>query len=154
MTLTVGTDSYCTLAEAEAYMGLLTFKDAWASAGDPAKEAALKQSAVLLDTLTWKGIRTDQSQAMAWPREGVVDLDGYELAPDAIPARLKHAQAELALRLLSEDRTADAGALVPESLSLGSLTVSGLRQQIIPAFVRSLVREYLASSGMIQAVRG
>lgn len=154
MALTVGTDSYCTLAEAETYMGTLTFKSAWTGT-DAAKEAVLKQAARLLDTLRWKGVRTSSTQAMQWPREGVLDRDGYYVENDAYPTQIKNAQAELALRLISEDRTADSGAIVPESLTVGSLRIDKLRRTVIPPSVLELCREFLAAgSGTVLAERG
>jgi len=151
MTLTVGTDTYASLAEAEAYMATLTFKDAWGSA-DPAKEAALKQAARLLDTLNWKGTRATQAQSMAWPRVDVVDRDGYEV--EGIPAALKNAQAEFALRLMAEDRTADAGALAPQAMTIGSLQISDLRRSVFPPSVLELARDFLRASGGVLVVRG
>ena len=62
--------------EAEAYVATLTFKGAWATAGDPAKEAALMQASELLGQLVWKGLRSSQAQALAWPRK---DSDGNAL---------------------------------------------------------------------------
>ena len=78
--------SYASLTEAEAYMATLVHKDAWTEATDPAKEAALQQATRLLDTLTWKGRKATAEQALAWPRTGVTDRDGYEVDPAAIPA--------------------------------------------------------------------
>ena len=156
MSLTPGTDTYASLAEAEAYMATLIFKDAWASAsGDPAKESALKQAGRLLDTLlNWKGTKATGNQSMAWPRVGVFDRDGYAIASDAIPAQIKNAQCEFALRLLAEDRAGDAGGLAPESLKVGSLEITGLKRQVIPPSVTELCRELLKGGGSTRLVRG
>lgn len=155
MALTVGTDTYATLAEANAYAGTLTFCPAeWTGAQDTAKEAALKQAALVLDTLSWRGQRATYAQVMAWPRVGVEDADGYSV-DGTTPAALKTAQAELAVRLIAEDRTADAGALVPDTLKVGSLQIDRLKHSMLPPLVLALVRPFLRSSGgMVGGVRG
>lgn len=155
MALTPGTDTYATLAEANDYAGSLPFPGDWATASDAAKENALKTAARWLDTLQFRGIRSTSAQVLAWPRSGVWDADGYQVAADAVPTIIKTAQAELALRLLSDDRAADAGGLAPETLKLGSLELGKMRHQIIPASVLVMLRPYLAStSGMVGGRRG
>lgn len=179
MTLTIvatagdaSANAYCTLAEAEAYVATLVWAEDWAGKTDEQKKAAIINGARLLDTLRWRGVRSSQAQAMAWPRcagntpvrfdgltvaaEGyLLDRDGYEVASDTIPNQVKNANAEFALRLLGEDRSADAGGLAPDRVKLGQLEVSGLRRRMVPASVRDLVREFLeADSGFVPAVRG
>ena len=145
--------SYASLAEAEAYMATLVHKDAWAGT-DQTKEAALQQATRLLDTLAWKGRKATAAQALAWPRTGVTDRDGYEVDPATIPVALRNACAEFAFRLLGEDRAADAGGLAPASLQVGSLNVSGLRRQVFPASVLEMVRDLREAGGCLQVVRG
>ena len=146
--------SYASLAEAEAYMLTLVHKDDWTAGTDPTKEAALQQATRLLDTLTWKGRKATAAQALAWPRTGVTDRDGYEVDPATIPVALRNACAEFAFRLLGEDRAADAGGLAPASLQVGSLNVSGLRRQVFPASVLEMVRDLREAGGCLQVVRG
>lgn len=101
MALTVGTDTYATLAEAEAYASGRG-NAAWTAATDTQKEFALKEAAVYLDTsYVWKGSITSDSQVMSWPRKEVKDKEGRSIANDAIPARLKDAQTEMAFLRLS-----------------------------------------------------
>lgn len=148
------TNSYASLAEAEAYMLTLVHKDDWTAGTDPTKEAALQQATRLLDTLTWKGRKATAEQALAWPRTGVVDREGYEVSATTIPAALRNACAEFAFRLLGEDRAADAGGLAPASLQVGSLNVSNLRRRVFPASVLELVADLREAGGCIQMVRG
>jgi len=167
-------NSYITLAEAEAYVETLCFSEAWTGKTDPQKNAAIVSATRLLDTLRWVGMRSAQDQALAWPRmapwtvdpfiranlsPGVGDLlmlmdgDGYYVPTDEIPVKVKNATCELALRLLGEDRTADAGALAPSRVKIGSLEIEGIKAQRIPAFVRSMVKEFLSPVGL-EGVRG
>lgn len=166
----VDANCYCSLAEAEAYVATLSFATDWAVT-DEAKKAAIITAARWLDTLRWKGIRSAQAQAMQWPRCGeyavqfidltvagtgyLLDRDGYQIPTDTIPTAIKNANAEMALRLLAEDRAADAGALVPSSLKLGSLDVQGLKRHLFPPSVLELCDWLLeVAPGQARLVRG
>lgn len=152
MTLTPGTDTFCTLNEAETYMATLTFKAAWtAASGDPAKEAALKQAARLMGALSWKGRRATADQLLAWPRYGVVDEDGYLIDSTTTPVSVKNANAEFALRLLAKDRAADKSY----SISVGSIKTPDKARALVPPSVYDLIRRFLASSpGNVKVERG
>lgn len=79
---------------------------AWASASTAEQEAALRRGAEYLDAvylLRWKGAKATSGQAMQWPRIDVVDSSDYSISSSILPVPLKRANAELALRALSED---------------------------------------------------
>lgn len=96
MALVVGTDTYVTLAAADAY-ALARAWTAWASATDEVKEAALRTAATYLDqSYEWNGSISDIEQVQAWPRMEVTDREGRELASDAVPSAVENAQIELA----------------------------------------------------------
>jgi len=122
MTLTVGTDTYATLAEADAYASARSWTD-WAALTDPQKEARLIEAAVYLDTsYEWKGSIADDAQVMSWPRVEVYDKEGRLVDSASYPTRLKHAQIELA-RLATEmlvvnDSQGQVTALTAGSVSL------------------------------------
>lgn len=102
--------SYVSVADATTYHAAQG-NAAWAAAAtDALREAALVRATAAIDALNdWRGYRTNQDQALAWPRIGAVDDDGYGIASDAIPQRLKNAVCEGALVEL-----ASSGALTPE----------------------------------------
>lgn len=86
----------------------------WVSTSSPAdedKEQAIRRaSAFLRDSFKWQGYPiSGRSQAMAWPRSGVVDGNGYTVAADGVPDEIQRACAELALREL-----VTPGALNPD----------------------------------------
>ena len=148
----VNADSYASLAEAVAYVGNLTFAGKWPSDA-PAQEALLKQAALKMETLAWKGTRAASAevQALAFPRAGLVDRDGYAIASDVVPRAVKTAQIALALWLAKKDRTADPS---PASLKVGSLEISGVKQQSWPDNVMAMLAPFLASyGGSIKLVR-
>lgn len=101
--------SYISVADASTYH-TAHGNSAWAAAAtDALREAALVRATAAIDGLkAWKGYRSNQTQALAWPRIGVVDTDGYEFDYDDIPQKLKDALCEGALLEL-----ATAGSLTP-----------------------------------------
>ena len=106
MTITVGTDTYVTLAEALAYAAARPALSSWADLTDPVREAALVEAAIYLDaSYSWKGQITDDAQALSWPRSDVIDKEGRVLDADTVPNAIKSAQIEYAA-------LASAGALV------------------------------------------
>ena len=103
-------NTYCTLAEAESYMQTRLHKSAWTSASSNDKKTSLVWATRLLDeALTWAGTVDSSAQPLQWPRTGVYDRNGYVIGSGTIPQFVKNAEAELALHLISEDRTADFG---------------------------------------------
>lgn len=123
MALTVATDTYATLAEADAYASARGWTD-WAALSDAAKELRLTEAAVYIDqTYTWKGRVTSDTQAMSWPRHDVYDKEGRLLASDLIPTRLKWAQIEFA-RLASEALVTNDTQGTVSSVQAGSVSVT------------------------------
>ena len=141
----VDADSYASLAEAVAYVGTLTFTGKWPSDA-PAQEALLKQAALKMETLSFKGTRaaSAESQALAFPRIGLYDRDGYAIASDVVPRAVKTAQIALAVWLAKKDRTGDPS---PASLKVGSLEISGTVNKAFPDHVMSMLAPFLASYG-------
>lgn len=101
-------NSYCTLAEARAYYD----SNYRATADDLFDDTILTQllvtaTSLLDERFDWVGTVTSQSQSLLWPRVGAVGLNGYSLASNAVPAKVKDATAEFARQLLATDLTAD-----------------------------------------------
>ena len=97
MAITVGIDTYVTLAEANAYAAARPALSAWASLTDPQKEAALIEAAIYLDaSYDFKGQITDQAQLLAWPRSDVTDKELRPLDPNIVPKAVKSSQIEYA----------------------------------------------------------
>lgn len=158
MALTVGTDTYATLAEANTYATARGWTD-WAALTDAAKELRLTEAAVYLDTsYSWKGSIASETQAMSWPRTGVKDLEGRTIASDAYPARLKDAQIELARLASTALVTNDAQGEV-KSIQAGSVGITFKDAQNVneAAKYRSIDRLltglYLSRAGLVRNVR-
>lgn len=104
-------NAYCTLAEAIAFVETHPYTVAWDAATTDMKTRAIITATRLIDQrVRWTGYPTDDVQALAWPRVGMLDANENEIDDDVIPARLKEATAEFARLLLDHDYTADNAA--------------------------------------------
>lgn len=100
-------NSYVTVAEADAYFDARLHASAWTSASTGDKNAALIWATRLIDSnVCFTGSPTSSSQPLAWPRTGMIGRNGGTVASDAIPQQLKDATCEMALLLLAGDPTA------------------------------------------------
>lgn len=141
-------NTYATLVDADAYALTLPVANDWTAAAPEAKNAALVQATRMLDTLDWSGWRKNPTvQALQWPRQAVQDREGYYVVDSTIPRQIRDACCEFAVRLIADDRAADAGGLVPETIKAGPLDLGKIRRYPIPASVLEMVREFLASAG-------
>ncbi len=94
--------AYDTAANADAYF---TARGVTTWTGDAtAKEAALVRGADYLERRyrqRWVGTKATSTQALAWPRLNVEDVDGYAIASTVVPEAVKRANFEAALLVLS-----------------------------------------------------
>lgn len=116
-------NTFCTRAEATTILEARLHAEAWTDADPADQDKALAQATNLLCRLwEWRGWTTYSTQALLWPRTGMVDVDGWStIEIDEIPVRLKEATAEFAMALLaaSTDRTLDSDV---EAQGITSLT--------------------------------
>lgn len=97
MPVTVGTDSYVDENAAIAYGTARGWSSAFLSLSITEVAQLLQDAAVYLDrSYVWKGQITAETQALSWPRSGVVDHEGRTVASDSVPAVIGSAQIELA----------------------------------------------------------
>lgn len=143
-------NSYVTLAEANTYFGDRLNVSDWDDAGTvspPTQEAALITAALRLEQETYRGYRHTTTQALAWPRSGVV-VDGVLVATGTIPTAIKRAQMKLALAMLAEDLLVDSGLEPFARVRVGPLEVEmrGKLAGALPADVRRELRPVLYGS--------
>lgn len=105
-------DSLISLAFVDGYHADLGGA-AWTGT-DADKETAIRRASAFLDaSFGWKGWKINgRDQAMAWPRSGVVDEDGYAVPQDAVPDEVQKACSEVALKELTSP-----GSMTPEYVS-------------------------------------
>jgi len=125
-------NSYATVDEFDDYMESRPFPPSWYTAADELiKEAALMAATRALDQILtrfrrleiqmgsgkmirfyvvrpyWTGSPTTTTQALAWPRVGMMDRNGNLIDPMVIPDDLKIAQFEMALFAGASDLSAE-----------------------------------------------
>lgn len=136
-------DSYATVEEFTAYHDARG--TTYAASPTSAIENALRRGTQYLDNAyrgRWQGYRTNETQALAWPRigsggdsrfrfpgqsfaiYGIIDEDGFEIGADVVPAQIKNAAIEAALITLS-------GATLEPTLVRGG-NVTSLTEQVGP----------------------
>jgi len=101
MTITIGTDSYTTVAEADSYFAD-TFKNAeWTALDAPTKEICLKMACRKMETLHFTGNKTISTQLLEFPRHYSSKSFTVTISNvyDGTPQDVKNAQSELALWL-------------------------------------------------------
>ena len=152
--------SYVSMQEAEIYFEDRLHGTANWEAIDE-QEAALITMTRLLDSYVnnFLGVRTNDDQALKWPRTGVVTPDGIEVADNIIPTPVKHAVLELVLSSYNKDRTSDSSLAGLSQVTAGPLTIKSdgggyesTAPKVIPDHVMQLLSE-LTSSGGIGVVR-
>lgn len=100
-------NSYCDFDVADDYISTNAFTSAeWLAMVTLDKQKLLSRSSKYLDRMVqWEGQRVDQDSGMRWPRSGVYDADGFEIADDVIPQALIDAVCEMAMYLMDTDWT-------------------------------------------------
>jgi hypothetical protein len=120
--------SYASVAEADAYHLTHLYATDWDAASETQKEAALVMATRVLDASprAWLGAASVETQALGWPRTGLVNRNGFAIASGELPSALKQATAEFARQLLTADRTADNAIVLQgiASLSAGPVSLS------------------------------
>lgn len=154
------------LADAESFASVAAANDywtarastAWDALTDETKEAALRQATDYIEAIyggRWKGERIGSTQALSWPRYGVV-VDGIERDSAVIPLALERATIELALKASAGELLADQGAqVVSETVGPISVTyAAGARQATRYALVENMLAALLrVGAGQIPVVR-
>ena len=93
-------DAYVTVAETDSYVtDYIRGHSTWSSLSTANKERAIREATQSVDLLwgsRFIGYRSNEDQALEFPRTAGYDADGYAIAGNEIPTKLKHAVAELA----------------------------------------------------------
>lgn len=106
-------NSFATAAEMATYMEGRLNDSAYTSADADDVNRALVEATRELSARMWRGRRVDETQALSWPRQWVVDPDSpnYDyFDTDVVPQRVKDATCELAFQFLKAGTT-DVAAL-------------------------------------------
>ena len=148
-------NSYLTEVEADAYFdNRLHGTSRWSALSD--KEPALISMTNLLDWYCkFKGSQTSTTQALKWPRTGVILPDGTTLDDDIIPTNVKNAVCELVLSSISSDRTADSDLAGLSQATAGPLTLKtdgrgphSTAKEVIPEHVTKMLSDLISGGGV------
>lgn len=113
--LGTGSNAYCDVAYGDVYFSGRLNASAWTDATPDNKTCALLMGTDLFERLwTWAGSLVTSTQRLRQPRTGVQDEEYRTYDPNVVPDLVKRGLCELALSLLTRDRTAE-----PEVLGLG-----------------------------------
>lgn len=97
-TIVAGANSYIDVPAAKAFAEA---RGVDLGTDDAVTEQRLLGAMDYLESLSYKGTRTDpDNQALSWPRTGV-SYDGAAFGSDVIPGKLKNAQAQLVIELFN-----------------------------------------------------
>lgn len=150
-------NSYVTLAEANAIMNARLHTDAWLDLPDQKKIASLIWATNTIDTFHFIGRRGTQNQALLWPRTGVCDPDGYTVDPLVIPQFLKLATVEQAFSLAQTDRTVENTEGNYKKLKIDTLEIENFSKQTIKSSLEvsanNYLTPYLSGGGSLSMVR-
>lgn len=123
-------NTYATVAEADAYNAARpSGGTGWAALTPEQKEGALAYTTSLLDSaFVWTGtpsLGANPSQALCWPRMGMLTRNGVPIDPMVIPKELKDAHCEYARQAANADIAADDDAAKAglSSVKAGSVSV-------------------------------
>lgn len=150
MALIKGTNSYATVAEADAYFADRLDVAAWTTGNADRKSQALITATSLLDNLDWVGVAVSESQPLAFPRSGTYfdPRIGSDVAlSDTVPERIVKATFEMAYHLLNNDGLLDNTGSV-KNLSIGSIKLDlVLPANKLPLTIKRVIKPLLINSG-------
>ena len=161
MTITVGTDTYLSVAGADTYWAARN-NTTWSGSTTAEKEAALIEATQYIDgNYLFIGELTSLTQSLAFPRNGVYittgNFAGADYDSDEIPPQIEKATAELALEALSARLVPvlERGGLIKKE-KVDVIEVEYL--DFAPAqktfeFVTSILRPLLRNGGQTKLVR-
>lgn len=90
--------TYAEVTEADAFFAGRTDAVHWQKFSEEIKQNALERASRMLDdAFDWKGVPSNESQSLRWPRKDASDLDGSPIDSETIPLRIRVAAMEQAL---------------------------------------------------------
>ena len=158
MAVVKGTNSYASLAEAEAYFAERIDTEAWDTATAPDKEKALITATRLIDDkYEFVGMVAATEQPLSWPRMGVAYRDGQrgtweQPGATVVPSRVTRATLEQAIHLLLNENLLDSSNQTFEKIQIGSIKLEDSASDfkaapIMASMVATLLKPLLVSGG-------
>jgi hypothetical protein len=144
MALTVGINSYISVADADAYFADRLNNAVWVTSTKKAE--ALIQATQIIDNRKFRGLRAATSQNLAFPRFGVY-FEGVLLDSNTVPKAVITATCELAIWVLQSDMTAPDDLAGFGSVQLGPIKIeTKSTTKSLPPIVSGLLRPFTDTS--------
>lgn len=160
------TNSTSYVSEADADQIIENYGMSWPdSYTSDQKQQALNSGTRYLDDKyhdQWKGTRTNEDQALDWPRYNVVDRDGFYIDDDVIPSKLEIATVVCATYWAENDQLFpdldDAGTLKKEKIKIDVIEIEneflgGNSGSETATQIESLLTDYIEGTGLNVEVR-
>lgn len=149
-------NTYIDLAYANQYFEDRLDSDYWSNADDNKRNKAILMSTRILDTYAiWLGQKTEEDQALKFPRYGLED-DGYVIDFNVVPVKIQEAQAELCLFLLTSNRTADKDGVGLKELGVDKIKLvfdKDDKLEVLPESVLNLIAPFIGNQSELNIVR-
>lgn len=148
-------NAYVTAAEFAAYLTERPQTPAAVTAASTAqREAALIMATRMIDAYQcWTGVAASATQALQWPRSGMLTHTGFAMSDSIIPVQLKNAVCELAISTLVSDVFADSDVAAQGITSIKAGPVSlTFKDEIAARGLPSFVTTLLPSSWKCESV--
>lgn len=137
MALTVGGDTYISMAEFDAYLGVRFGSQEILALSEPVKEILLKSAVRAQDLYCdWKGRKTNSDQLLEFPRDN-----------EDTPQNIKNAQCEIAISIYEANST--TSELEPQLkemkvdvLTFKFNTLQNATSSIFSSLTKSMLRKY------------
>ena len=159
----INSEAYISVADADTYHTNYSGSTDWSNATPGVKERTLRLSTLALDgenVLRWKGRRNSKGQALDWPRNNVRDASGFFIDSNVIPEDLRRANAELALREITDSDGIlpdidDNGRIKREKIKVGPIEsdiefVGVARPSTLYTTVKVLLRDLIQNPFVIE----
>lgn len=117
-----GANAYASVATVDAWATERGRNAAWLALSTAAKEAAIVQATDYLNGLRWFGKKVAQ-RVMAWPRVGVLDIDGWPYGSDEVPDVVVYVCCYLAGEIAAGDDLLASQDRAMASVAVGSIRV-------------------------------
>lgn len=148
-------ESFCSVADADARHTAFG-NSAWTGT-EAEKEAALRRATAFMEQRyrdRWKGTRLFRAQALSWPRYGAI-VDDFDVDSTVVPAEVKNACADLAVKALAEDLNPDlTRAVIREKVGPLETEYSEYSPQAKrPVSIDQALASYLRAGGSVRLIR-
>lgn len=144
-------NSYATLADAQAYNDAHISGAAWTGTNDQFTRALITATRILDEQCVWAGQKASLAQALRWPRVNAYNQDDELYDYTELPSQLVNATCEFARALLISDRfnDIDDAASGIDEVQAGAVKVKFSQansKELLPPSVASLIQGLTAGS--------